>query len=75
MADFSAMNRAIINYVNSRLPKDKNRTVKGILSGDNVIIGNKKYYADMVSDMYYRNGDEVYCLLPESGYKVAVVGK
>ncbi|MBQ4495119.1 MAG: hypothetical protein II968_05060 [Selenomonadaceae bacterium] len=74
--NFFAMNRAIINYINSKIPKDRNNAVKGTYQGDNkVLIGNKSYDADLVSDMVYSKGDSVYCLLPDSGYTAAIVGK
>lgn len=75
-ANFSAMNRAIFNYIDSRIPKERNNAVKGTYQGNSkVLIGNKTYDADLVSDMVYSKGDSVYCLLPDSGYKAAVVGK
>ena len=74
--NFFAMNRAIINYIDSKIPKNRNNAVRGIYRGNNqVLIGNKTYEADLVSDMVYSRGDSVYCLLPDSGYKAAVVGK
>lgn len=75
MINFSAMNRAILNYIDAHIPKDTNKAVKGTFYGDTVLIGNKRYDADTVSDMWYDYGDTVYCLLPDSGYKAAVVGK
>lgn len=75
MVNFSAMNRAIINYIESRIPKDTNKAVKGTYYGDSVLIGNKRYETDIVSDMWYDYGDTVYCLLPDSGLKAAIVGK
>lgn len=75
-ANFSAMNRAILNYVDSKIPKDRNNAVKGFYRGNSqVLIGNKTYDADLVSDMVYSIGDSVFCLLPDSGYKAAIVGK
>ena len=72
---FSAMNRAILDYINSKIPKDKNCAVKGTYYGDSVLIGNKSYQADEVSDMLYSRGDTVYCILPDSGTTAAIVGK
>lgn len=75
MANFSAMNRAIIAYIDAHIPKDTNRAVKGIYYGGTVLVGNKSYTADTVSDMALNRGDTVYCLLPDSGYTAAIVGK
>ena len=75
-ANFSAMNRAIVNYIDSKIPKVRNSATVGIYCGNNkVLIGSKTYEADLVSDMVYSKGDSVYCLLPDSGYTAAIVGK
>lgn len=74
-ANFAAMNRAILDYINARIPKDKNNAVRGIYNGDTVLINNRTYNADVVADMNYSKGDTVYCLLPDSGYTAAIVGK
>ena len=42
-ADFSAMNRAILDYIDSKIPKDVNKAQIGTVSGNRVIIGNKSF--------------------------------
>ena len=74
MADFSEMNRAIINYNDSKIPKDKNLAQKGIVQGDRVIIGNKSYSYTPTVDMYFGTGSRVACILPENSNSAAVVG-
>ncbi len=73
-SSISAMQRAIINYINSRIPETPNRAHKGTISGKRVIIGNKSYPYDPVVDTYFSDGDAVYCILPDSGSIAAVVG-
>lgn len=70
----SNMQMAIMNYIEIRLPKDKNKARFGIISGKRVIIDNKAYNFDPVVDSYFGNGDRVCCLIPDSGYTAAVVG-
>ena len=74
-ASILAMQRAIINYINSKIPKDINRAQTGTVKGDSILIGNKKYRADYINDMFYQDGDSVVCLLPQGGNFAAVVGK
>lgn len=72
---FLSMQRAITNYVKKNLPVDKNQVQVGIIRGDSVIIGNKTYRQNAIADMFYDDGDRVYCLVPDSGTEAAVVGK
>lgn len=74
-SSFSAMQRAIIDYINSEIPKDINRARTGTISDGNILIGNKRYRADFINDMFYQDGDNVVCLLPQDGNFAAVVGK
>lgn len=71
----SAMQAAIKNYIKAHIPKDKNQAELGIVSGNNVIIGNRKYFSDCVNDMWLNDGDSVYCLKPTSGTTAAIIGK
>ena len=68
------MQRAIISYINSEIPKDTNRAYFGYVKGKRVIIGNRSYKYDPVTDIYFSNGDRVACILPNSGNTAAVVG-
>ena len=73
-ADFSQMNHAIIEYINSKIPKDTNKAQFGIVDGGRVIIGNKSYGYVPTVDMYFGDGDRVACILPENSNSAAVVG-
>ena len=72
--DFSAMNRAIIDYINSQIPEDPNKAYIGVVSGGNVIIGRKSYSYVPTVDTYFGDNDRVACILPENSSSVAVVG-
>ncbi len=74
-SSISTMQRAITNYVKKNLPEDKNQVQVGIIRGDSVIIGNKTYRKNAIADMFYDDGDRVYCLVPDSGTEAAVVGE
>ena len=43
MANFFEMNRAILNYINSKIPKDTNQAQIGVVNGNRVVINNKFY--------------------------------
>ena len=73
-ANYSAMNRAIIDYINSKIPKDQNKAHIGTVRGNSVVIGNKTYPYYPTVDLYFGDGDKVACLLPENTSEVAVVG-
>lgn len=73
-ADFSQMNHAIIEYINSRIPKDKNAAHIGTVNGNRVIIGNSSYGYVPTVDMYFGDGDKVAVILPENSSSAAVVG-
>ena len=42
-ANYSAMNRAIIDYINSKIPEDQNKAHIGTVRGNYVMIGNTSY--------------------------------
>lgn len=87
--DFNGMSRAIVEYLNSKKSTgttgtytggsdsaaDTSGVAIGQLTADGVLIGNKTYQGDKVTDMAYAIGDYVYCLVPNSGQSVAIVGK
>lgn len=73
-ANFSAMNRAIIDYIDSKIPKDINQAHVGIVNGNRIIIGNNSYGFIPTVDMYFGEGDKVACLLPANTNSAAVVG-
>lgn len=74
MANFSAMNRAIIAYIDAHIPKDTNKAHIGVVSGKRVIIGEKSYNYIPTVDLYFGDGSKVACILPENTNSAAVVG-
>lgn len=68
------MQRAIMNWVKANMPKDRNKSVTGVVHGGKVIVGNQSYDYVPVADIYFGNGDRVVCLLPDSGKQAVVVG-
>lgn len=73
-ANFSEMNRAILNYIDSKIPKDTNQAHIGIVNGNRVVINNKTYSYTPTVDMFFTDGYRVACLLPENSNTAAVVG-
>lgn len=73
-ADFSQMTGAIINYIDSKIPKDANNAHIGTVKGSRVIIGNKSYPYVPTVDMYFGEDDKVAVILPENSSSAAVVG-
>ena len=73
-ADFSAMNRAIVDYCNAHIPKDPNKAHIGTIQGKRVAIDNKSFQFVPTVDMYFGNGDRVACILPNNSNHAAIVG-
>lgn len=73
-ADFLQMNRAILGYINSKIPKEPNKAHFGKIKGNRVIIGNNSYNFVPTVDLYFGDGDNVACILPENSNAAAVVG-
>ena len=71
----SEMQQSIRKFIQSKIPKQQNQAETGIVMGDNVIVGNRKYFSDFVNDMWLNDGDSVYCLKPTSGTTAAIIGK
>lgn len=73
-ANFSAMNRAILSYIDSKIPKDTNKAQIGVVSGNRVVIGNKSYSFTPTVDLYFGDNSRVACILPENSNSAAIVG-
>ena len=73
-ADFSAMNQAVVDYINANIPKDTNKAHIGTVSGNRVVVGNKSYSYTPAVDMYFGDGDRVACILPDNSNSAVVVG-
>lgn len=69
------MQRAIINYLNSKQKKGESTgAVQGIYNDGRVLIGNKTYYSDLAIDMPLQNGDRVWCLVADNNSTAVIVG-
>ena len=73
-SSISTMQAAIIRYIRANIPKDPNRAHIGTINGNRVVIGNKSYAYDPAVDIFFQNGDKVYCLLPNGSNVAAIVG-
>lgn len=70
----SVMQAAIIRYIRANIPKDPNRALVGTVKGKRVVIQNKSYVYDPAVDIFFQDGDNVYCLLPNGSNVAAIVG-
>jgi hypothetical protein len=75
MVDLSGMKRAVSRMVETSIYEvTKNQKAKrGIVSGGNVIIGNKTIPYVPAVDMFFKSGDAVWCIISDSG-KAVIVG-
>lgn len=73
-ANFSEMNRAIVDYINSKIPKDTNTAQIGTVKGNRVIVGNKSFPFTPTVDLYFGDNSRVACILPDKANYAAVVG-
>ena len=73
-AIFLALKNAIINYINSKIPKEQNKAHIGTVSGNRVIINSFSYPYVPAVDMYFGNGSQVACIRPENTNAAVVVG-
>ena len=74
-AAISAMQSAIIRYIDSKIPKNLNKAQIGTINGGKVILTDgRTLRADPVTNMYYGNGSKVACLIPDGSNTAVVVG-
>ena len=76
MVDLSNMQRAVSNLVYTAIIKrtDNQKAKRGIIHGGSVTIGNKvlSYYPAV--DMFFKDGDAVWCIIADNGGMAVVVG-
>jgi hypothetical protein len=75
MVDLSGMQRAVSRMVESSIyaVTQNQKAKRGIVSGGNVIIGNKTIPYVPAVDMFFKSGDAVWCIISDSG-KAVIVG-
>ena len=71
----ATMQKAIIRYIDSKIPKNLNKAQTGIIDGKNVRSTNgRTYRAEPVTNIYYGNGSKVTFIIPDGGGTAAIVG-
>lgn len=75
-ADLNGMKNAIETYfIKSVEEITRNRKAhKALVSGGNVIIGNRHYPYVPVVDQYFDSGDTIYAIVTDNGAQAIVVG-
>lgn len=73
-ADKLAMQKAIMDYIESRIPKDKNKAQIGTVQNSRVVIDNNSYGYVPCVDLYFGEGSRVACIQPEQTNSAVVVG-
>lgn len=76
MVNLGGMKRAVSNMVTSAIyTTTQNQKVKrGIVSGGSVVVGNRVLPYTAAVDIYFADGDSVWCLIPDGGRMAVVVG-
>jgi hypothetical protein len=76
MVDLSRMKSAVSSYVMTAIMKttEDQKAKRGVITGGCVTIGNKvlPYYAAV--DMYFSDGDQVWCIIADGGRMAVIVG-
>ena len=68
------MQNAIIDYIQSQLPQDKNKAHIGTISKGRVIIDNQTFDYIPTVDLYFGEGSRVACIRPDNSNEAVVVG-
>ena len=76
MADLQNMKSAVSNLVTAAIHKrtENQKAKRGVIRGGSVAIGNKVVPYVPAVDMYFEDGDAVWCILSDSGRTAVVVG-
>lgn len=76
-AAISTMQNAVKNYLRkvaeSKTSNNNGGVVQGKIQGSNILVGNKSYPYEPAVDVYYKDGDSVWCLLT-TGNNAVIVG-
>ena len=74
MADLSGMKNAVSNLVAQAIyNRTKNQKARrGIVRGGSVVIGEKVLPFVPAVDMYFKDGDSVWCIISDNGMAVVV---
>lgn len=76
MADLRSMQNAVANMVATAIYKrtENQKAKRGVIRGENVVIGNKVVPYVPAVDVYFQDGDYVWCIMADSGRMAVVVG-
>lgn len=76
MADLRSMQNAIANMVATAIYKrtENQKAKRGVIRGGSVVIGSNVLPYVPAVDMYFQDGDSVWCILSDSGRMAVVVG-
>lgn len=68
------MKNAVTGYVSQTIYKvsENMKAKRGIVNGGSVIIGNKVLPFTPAVDMYFQDGDSVWCIISDNGTAVIV---
>lgn len=68
------MKNAVAGYVSQTIYKvsENMKAKRGIVNGGSVIIGNKVLPFTPAVDMYFQDGDAVWCIISDNGTAVIV---
>ena len=69
-----AMQNAIIDYIRSNMPEDKNKAHIGTVRNGRVVIDNESFPYIPTVDMYFGEGDRIACIRPENTNAAVIVG-
>ena len=69
-----SMQNAIIDYIKSKLPEDKNKAHIGTVHKGYVAIGNESFPYIPTVDLYFGEGSQVACIRPENTNTAVIVG-
>lgn len=74
--DLRNMQNAVQNMVAQAIytRTEKQKAKRGVVHGGSVTIGNKTLPYVPAVDMYFQDGDSVWCILSDSGRMAVVVG-
>lgn len=76
MADLRGMQNAVANMVATAIYKrtESQKAKRGVIRGGSVVIGNKVVPYVPAVDMYFQDGDYVWCIMADSGRTAVIVG-
>lgn len=76
MADLRSMKSAVTNLVATAINKrtENQKAKRGVIRGGSVVIGSKVLPYVPAVDIYFQDGDSVWCIIADGGRMAVVVG-